>query len=158
TAFAKERLLKDIDAIVRVTTEPLAKEAKAVAARKEGAGGFGPPGAFGPPAPDLKAFVEKRAESVAAQLAGKSKGYGAQVASRPPGGGRPGGRGAQQQPPVTDKTIRDVVSAPDGFDVTLFGAPPDVNYPVTVAAAPTGEVFIAVDEQGSLGRTPGGGK
>ncbi len=50
------------------------------------------------------------------------------------------------------------MTAPEGFDVTLFAAPPDVGYPVAIAAAPTGEVFIAVDEQGSLGRTPGGGK
>jgi len=42
--------------------------------------------------------------------------------------------------------------------VTLFAAPPKVAYPVALAAAPTGELFIAVDEQGSVGRTPGGGK
>ncbi|MCA9268595.1 MAG: discoidin domain-containing protein, partial [Planctomycetales bacterium] len=44
------------------------------------------------------------------------------------------------------------------FDVSLFGAPPTVNYPVCLAAAPTGEVFVGVDEQGSLGKAPGGGK
>jgi len=33
-----------------------------------------------------------------------------------------------------------------------------VGYPVAVAAAPSGELFVAVDEQGELGRTPGGGK
>ena len=54
-------------------------------------------------------------------------------------------------------TIADV-QAPDGFDVTLFGEPPTVNYPVCVTAAPTGEVFIGVDEQGSLGKEPGRGK
>src|SRR5207244_3875193 len=56
----------------------LAREAQAVQARKEGAGGFG----FGPPgggpfgrSPDLKTFVEKRTASVVAQLHGKRKGY-----------------------------------------------------------------------------------
>ncbi len=33
-----------------------------------------------------------------------------------------------------------------------------MSYPVALAAAPTGELFVAVDEQGSIGRTPGGGK
>ncbi len=60
--------------------------------------------------------------------------------------------------PIDEKTFRDVVKAPDGFDVTLFAAPPKVGYPVALAAAPTGELFVAVDEQGSIGRTPGGGK
>ncbi|MGZ0166956.1 MAG: DUF7133 domain-containing protein [Planctomycetales bacterium] len=50
------------------------------------------------------------------------------------------------------------VKAPDGFNVTLFGTPPDVNYPVCLAAAATGEVFVGVDEQGSLGKEPGRGK
>ncbi len=50
------------------------------------------------------------------------------------------------------------MQAPAEFEVTLFAAPPQVGYPVAIAAVPTGEVFVAVDEQGSLGRTPGGGK
>ena len=50
------------------------------------------------------------------------------------------------------------VQAPDGFTVALFGAPPDVNYPVCLAAAATGEVFVGVDEQGSLGKEAGRGK
>ena len=55
-------------------------------ARREFAGGgFN----FGAPPPDLKTFVEKRAESIAAQLAGKSKGF-----SPPPlNFGQPGGGG-----------------------------------------------------------------
>jgi putative heme-binding domain-containing protein len=67
-----------------------------------------------------------------AQLAGKSKGYvPAGFGFGAPGGG---------------------VAAGD------TAAPPRVNYPVALAAAPTGELFVAVDEQGSIGRTPGGGK
>ena len=52
-------------------------------------------------------------------------------------------------------TVADV-RAPDGFDVKLFGSPPTVNYPVCLAAAPTGEVFVGVDEQGSLGKQKAG--
>ena len=46
----------------------------------------------------------------------------------------------------------------DASDLHLtVGAPPTIGYPVAIAATPTGEVFVAVDEQGSLGRTAGGG-
>src|SRR5262249_3459174 len=149
-----------IEAIEKVTKEPLAKEKKTAAARKEGPGGFGPPG--GPPPPDLRTFADKRTASVAAQLAGKSKGFVPQsVGFGPPKvaapkGGIPFGKGPNQ--PVDDQTVRDLVKAPADFNVTLYAAPPKVSYPVAVAAAPTGELFVAVDEQGSLGRTPGGGR
>src|SRR5206468_2025856 len=46
--FTKERLLKDLDAVEKMAKEPLAREAKAAQARKEGGGGFGAPaGMFG---------------------------------------------------------------------------------------------------------------
>jgi spore coat protein CotH len=96
TCFTKEKLLKDIDAIEAAIKEPLAREKKATAARQEKIGGFG----FGPPGGgifghglDLREFVAKRTESVAAQLAGTSKGYvPAGMGFGPPGGfgGGPG--------------------------------------------------------------------
>lgn len=52
----------------------------------------------------------------------------------------------------------DDVEAPPGFEVKLFARPPEVNYPVCLTAAATGEVFVGVDEQGSLGKEPGRGK
>jgi putative membrane-bound dehydrogenase-like protein len=155
--FTTERLLKEIDAIDKATKEPLAREKKAADARKEGQPGFGPPDGGAPQAPDLKTFAEKRTASIADQLAGKSKGFIPRpFGFGPPPGGPPGG-GAPSQP-IDEKTFNSVVQAPAGFDVTLFAAPPRVNYPVALAAAPTGELFVAVDEQGSIGRTPGGGK
>ena len=62
-------------------------------------------------------------------------------------------------PPVTGpvSTVKDV-RTPPGFEVRLFGSPPEVNYPVCLTAAATGEVFVGVDEQGSLGKEPGRGK
>ena len=89
--------------------------------------------------------------SIADQLAGKKDGYRPQFNFGPPGRGAPA-------KPVDDKTIGDVVKAPSGFRVTLFAAPPKVGYPVTLSVAPDGAVYVAVDEQGSLGRTPGGGR
>jgi putative membrane-bound dehydrogenase-like protein len=155
--FSKERLTKDIEAIEKATKEPLAKEKKAVDARKEKQGGFGPGG--GPTPPSLAVFAEKRTASIADQLAGKSKGYiPAGFGFGPPkkgGGGPPFGA---PKDPIDEKTFRDVVKAPADFDVSLFAAPPKVNYPVAVAATPTGELFVAVDEQGSIGTKAGGGK
>src|SRR4029079_4501588 len=39
-----------------------------------------------------------------------------------------------------------------GFEYSLFAAPPDVGYPTSLACAPTGEVFVGIDENGSLDR------
>jgi len=41
---------------------------------------------------------------------------------------------------------------PDGFDATVFAGPPAVNYPVFVAAAPDGTLFVSSDKNGSLDR------
>lgn len=50
------------------------------------------------------------------------------------------------------------VKAPKGFDVSLFAGPPEVTYPVCLTTSVNGEVFVGVDEQGSLGKEPGRGK
>ncbi len=47
---------------------------------------------------------------------------------------------------------------PPGWKLTLFAAPPDVRYPTCLAAAPTGEVFVGIDENGSLDAKPGRGR
>ena len=46
----------------------------------------------------------------------------------------------------------------DGFAVTVFAAPPMVNYPVYVAAAPEGTLYVSSDGNGSLGRDPERGR
>ena len=50
------------------------------------------------------------------------------------------------------------IKAPPGFEVTLFAAPPDVNYPTCLATAPDGTVYVGIDENGSLDRKEGRGK
>ncbi len=94
TCFTKEKLLQDIEAIEKATKDILAREKKATDARKEGAGGFGPPGGgmFGR-STDLRTFVAKRTESILAQLDGKSKGYVPTMGFGPGGFGPPGGFG-----------------------------------------------------------------
>jgi spore coat protein CotH len=111
--FSKDQLLKEIDTIEKATKDPLAKEKKAVEARKEGGGGFGfgpPPGMFGGASTSLKEFVEKRSEAVVAQLTGKSKGYVPQMGFGPFGPG-PGRFGPPSQPgqimsPMLQETLK----------------------------------------------------
>ena len=149
TVFRKDRLLADVAAIEGATKAIVEREAAARAERAEPPVGFGPPGA--PTAPDLRTFAEKRTASIADQIAGKKDGYRPQFNFGPPGGNTP-------PKPIDDKTIGEVVKAPPGFKVSLFAAPPKLGYPVTLSVAPDGAVYVAVDEQGSLGRTPGGGR
>ena len=50
------------------------------------------------------------------------------------------------------------VKAPDNFDVTVFAAPPNAAYVTCLTAAPTNDVFIGIDETGSLGHQPNAGR
>jgi spore coat protein CotH len=99
TAFAKEKLMREIDAVEKALREPLEREKKAAAARKEG-GGFGFPPMMGAGL-DLRTFVAKRTEGVADQLAGKSEGYVPRMGFGPGGfgGGPPGGGFGPPAPP-----------------------------------------------------------
>src|SRR5438477_3783397 len=56
------------------------------------------------------------------------------------------------------KVVLKGVKAPPGFEVTLFAAPPKVAYPTCLSCAATGEVFVGVDENGSLDAKAGRGR
>lgn len=71
TTFDKAQVLKRLAAADAAVKEPMGREAKAAAARKENPAGQQ---AFGKP-PSLAVFVEKRTASLATQLAGTSKGH-----------------------------------------------------------------------------------
>lgn len=80
TSFSREGWLARLDQLEKSLKGPLAREAKAVAARREGRGrsgqfgtGFGG-GQYGQSLPPRK-FISLRTESVAAQLAGESRGF-----------------------------------------------------------------------------------
>jgi len=80
----------------KILKEPAERQAKAVAARKEGTGGgfamgFGN-GQFGQTMPPRK-FIRQREESINAQFAGKDKGFEPKPFAMgfPGGGGPPGG-------------------------------------------------------------------
>ncbi len=46
----------------------------------------------------------------------------------------------------------------DGFDISLFATPSAANYPVYVAAAPNGDLYVSSDGNGSLDRNPSRGR
>ncbi len=149
TVFRKEKLLADIDAVEETIAPIVARELAAREERGEPPAALGPPGF--PTAPDLRTFAETRSRSIADQLTGKREGYRPRFNFGPAVGAAP-------PRPVDDATINDVVKAPPDFQVSLFAAPPRISYPVTLYAAPDGTIYVAVDEQGSLGRAPGGGR
>ncbi len=138
--------------------DAITRESEVIAQRQRQAGGGGFPGAPGA-SPDRSrlaletvAFVQARRESIRRQLAG-AEGY---VPSPPNMGGFGRRQGAAAA--ISDLEFRDSVKVPQEFEATLFAKSPDVNYPVAIAAEPTGAIYVAIDEQGSLGTTPGGGR
>jgi putative membrane-bound dehydrogenase-like protein len=60
--------------------------------------------------------------------------------------------------PVTEEAIQKMVKAPPGFKVTLFAAQPNISYPTCLAASPNGDLFVGVDENGSLDAKPDRGR
>jgi len=64
----------------------------------------------------------------------------------------------EKMTPEEEASILKGVTVPEGFDVTVFAAPPAVNYPVFVAAGVDGTLFVSSDGNGSLGRDPRRGR
>src|SRR5205085_12627548 len=57
-----------------------------------------------------------------------------------------------QLPERSEAEILKTVTLPDGYEATVFAKPPTVGYPTSVSAAVDGTIFVAADENGSLGR------
>lgn len=53
-----------------------------------------------------------------------------------------------------EEAILKEVKVPAGFEANVFAVPPAALYPVFVAAAPNGDLYVAVDKNGSLDRKP----
>jgi putative heme-binding domain-containing protein len=60
--------------------------------------------------------------------------------------------------PEQEAEILNDVKVPEGFDLSLFSTSEAANYPVYVAAAPNGDLYVSSDGNGSLGRKPGRGR
>jgi len=59
---------------------------------------------------------------------------------------------AAEAPPKSEADILKSVKLPDGYEATVFAMPPHGGYPTSVSAAIDGTIFVAIDENGSLGR------
>ncbi len=59
--------------------------------------------------------------------------------------------------PTEEQLIKEI-KVPEGFTAKVFVAPPQVGYPVGLCVAPNGDVYIASDENGSLGANANRGK
>jgi len=57
-----------------------------------------------------------------------------------------------------EEAILKEVKVPAGFEAKVFATAPEVNYPVYVAAAPDGTLFVSSDKNGSLDRKPERGR
>ncbi len=60
--------------------------------------------------------------------------------------------------PATPAELLATVTAPAEFDITVFATPDQANYPVSVAAAPDGTLYVASDANSSLGVDLGRGR
>ena len=81
------------------------------------------------------------------------------AASKPPAGTKPATTRAKapaSRPSAA--TVLKGVAAPAGYEMTLFAAPPEVNYPTCLAATPRGDLFVGIDDQGSLGKDANRGR
>ena len=95
----------------------------------------------------------------AAPVAGK-KGKQAKAADKEPPV-LPSVAEVEKMKPVNAEKVAGIlaeVKAAEGFDVKVFATPPAVNYPVFVAAAPDGTLYVSSDGNGSLGRLPNLGR
>lgn len=166
TFFAPKKMNRLIAALAEATVTSRDRETKAAAERLRkmmqafgAGGGFGPPpgtGGMGPPPIDPRTFIAKRNDSIRKQLEGSEPGFTPRIPNL--GGFGGGSQREGSTAPITEAQFRESVQVPENFHATLFARSPEVNYPVAIAAEPTGAIYVASDEQGSLGTDKGGGK
>ncbi len=152
--FGDQPMLDSIKKLLDATAAQRQRDSEAAAARLQklgGGAGFGPPPGGLPPM-DAATFLQRRRASILRQLNGETG-----FKPSPPNFG---GMGARQnaEAAISLEAFQQSVATPDEFQATLFGKSPDVNYPVAIAAEPAGAIYVGIDEQGSLGTTPGGGR
>ena len=107
-------------------------------------------------APDVKPgrvleFVASGVKHVRLTVTGTAEGQWASLFEFQVFGTKPAAAQAKRVVKGPDpKTILHEIKLPDGFEASIFAEPPDVRYPTCLAAAPSGEVFVGIDENGSL--------
>jgi spore coat protein H len=159
--FSKEKVLADVAALDKIVKPLIERENSAVAARKENGPGFGGPagppgGPFGRPAPDLRTFVDKRSESIAAQLAGKSKGFTPSGFGFPGGPGGPGG-GRPNPGDVLPMPLQNALQMTDAQKKALAALQKKVDAELEQILTPDQRAQLKRMREGGMGPQPGGG-
>ena len=164
SALSDASINATMDFFETTTAEAREREVKAAAERAapNAFGGFGP-GQGGPATPAImtvRSFLSKRRESVLKQLEGSGQEFRPSTPNFGGGGGGGFGPPSRQdaKAPITEREFSEAVQVPIEFKATLFARSPEVNYPVAIAAEPAGAIYVASDEQGSLGTDRNGGK
>lgn len=161
-----------IGSLERSSVQQREREARLLTERMQQAntfgGGFGPgggpglgsggPGAgIGTPPLTPEPFLKLRKASIEKQLDSGHQGFIPILPNFGMGGfSGPSRQGAEQ--PISNQEFLDSVRVPRGFNLSLFARSDQVNYPVAIAAEPSGAIYVASDQQGSLGTDKDGGR
>ena len=160
--FSSESIRVMLDEMEKSTFDARDRETKTAAERTRArAAVFGGGVGGGPALPtpmDVQTFVKKRNESIAKQLDSSEQGFVPSPPNFPGVGGSGPSRRQSAQRPITAEQFRENVRVPSDFEATLYAKSPQVNYPVAISADPSGAIYVASDEQGSLGTDKNGGK
>ncbi len=103
-------------------------------------------------------FAAKGIRYVRLNVTEAAEGHWASVATFEVFGTKAAGTVARAPKKPDDRSILRDIKGPPGFEVSVFAAPPDVRYPTCLADAPTGEVYVGIDENGSLDAKPNRGR
>ncbi len=103
-------------------------------------------------------FAAQGVRYVRLDITGVADGHWASVCSFEVFGTKPATAVAKGPKKPDDSSILRDIKGPPGFEVSVFAAPPDVRYPTCLASAPDGEVYVGIDENGSLDAKPNRGR
>ena len=159
TSLTEQRLMELTGAIEEASAAARARDEALTESRSQGNqnGGPGPGGMLGDRAMAPLEFLSKRRDAILAQLSTDKQGYTPKVPDfNGAGFGGPRRQGASA--PISEEEFRDSVEVPSPFLATLYATSPEVSYPVAIATEPSGAVYVASDQQGSLGTDKGGGR
>ncbi len=102
------------------------------------------------PAPSRIRFDAKSVRHVRLTVTGLSEGQWASLFEFEVYGTQPAPAITAKKVTTDSQNVLKDIKVPPGFEATVFAAPPDVHYPTCLAATPDGEVFVGIDENGSL--------
>lgn len=102
--------------------------------------------------------LDGAARHVRVTLTGVAEGASGKVRPGISGWEFPGLAAETSPAPGKEQALLAETRVPEGFEATIFAAPPMINYPTFIATAPDGTVFVSCDKNGAGGRKPNQGR